>query len=131
MSTEQTYPVEVDGVGVFHVAKRTMRHEFRIQAEYSRLTEGVDTPTPNLEIMAAIFSVLKVLIVKAPDGWNLDAIDPLDQDEYAKLIRVHSAVRAKEDSFRRKPGQAGAGTGAADGAVPGVQVPATLPAASN
>jgi hypothetical protein len=133
MSTadKQQFPVEVEGIGTFHFAKRTMRNEFRIQAEYSRLTEGVETPTPNLEIMAGVFSTLKVLTLKAPDGWDLDALDPLVDEDFAKAIRVHAALRAKEGSFRRGPTGAGAAAGQGDGRDGGVSVPASLPAATD
>lgn len=133
MSTanQQQFTVEVEGIGTFHFAKRTMRNEFRIQAEYSRLTEGVETPTENLQIMAGIFSTLRVLTLRAPDGWNLDDLDPLEEDDYAKAIRVHAALRAKEGSFRR--GQAGTGSAAwqGDGRDGGVLVPTSLPAAAD
>jgi hypothetical protein len=132
MTTEtQQYPVDVEGIGTFFFAKRTMRHEFKIQAEYSRLTEGVETPTANLEIMAGIFSTLRVLTMRAPDGWDLDSLDPLDERDYARAIRVHAALREKEGSFRRKQADPGAGAGQGDGRVSGVPVPAPLPAASN
>lgn len=94
------FHVDVDGVGHFTFAKRTMRDEMRIAAEYSRLTEGVETPTTYLELVAGWLSTLAVLTVQAPDGWDLDSMDPLDEDTYARLMRVHAALREKEASFR-------------------------------
>lgn len=132
MSTEvQQFPVEVEGIGVFMFARRTMRHEFKIQAEYSRLTEGVDTPTANLEYIAGVFSTLRVLTVQAPDGWSLDALDPLEQEDFEKVMLVHSALRAKEGSFRRKKAAGGAGAGQADGGHPGLPLSPPLPAAAD
>lgn len=132
MSTStQQYTVEVEGIGTFHFAKRTMRHEFKIQAEFSRLTEGVEVPTPNLEIMAAVFSQLRVLTVLAPEGWDLDAIDPLEPSDLDRVMRVHAAMRAKEGSFRRPAQAHGAGAGQGDGRQPGVPVSPTVPAAAD
>lgn len=132
MSTEvQQYPVEIEGIGTFFFAKRTMRHEFKIQAEYSRLTEGVDTPTANLEYIAGVFSTLRVLTVKAPEGWDLDKLDPLESEDFEKVIRVHAALRAKEGSFRRQPATGGSRAGQGDSGVGGVPVPASLPAAAD
>lgn len=131
MSTPQEYSAEVEGIGTFFFARRTMRHEFRIQAEYSRLTEGVDTPTANLEIMAAVFSTLRVLTVKAPEGWDLDSLDPLEPADYAKALRVHDALRTKEGSFRRKAEAVGQGAGQGNLGQPGVLVPPALPAAAD
>lgn len=94
------FHVPVDGIGTFSFAKRMMRDELRIAAEFSRLTEGVDSPTPFLATVAGWISQLRVLTVDAPDGWDLDALDPLDPESYAKLLKVHGALREKEDSFR-------------------------------
>ncbi|MEY8688436.1 MAG: hypothetical protein AB9M53_00970 [Leptothrix sp. (in: b-proteobacteria)] len=105
------FSIDVPGVGAFQFARRTLRDEMRIAAEYSRLTEGVSTPTDYLALVAGWLSVLTVLTVSAPDGWDLESMDPLDEETYAKLMQVHSALRDKEGSFRRKPNQAGAAAG--------------------
>ena len=120
------FHVEVDTVGVFRFARRTMRDEMRIQTEYSRLTEGVATPTEYLALVADWMATLSVLIVSAPDGWDMEQMDPLDEDTYAKLMRVYNALRAKEGSFRRKPAQGNPGGGAGPGQVADVLVPAQV-----
>lgn len=99
---ETDYQVTVEGIGTFTFMRRNMRAEMAIAAEYSRLTEGVDTPTAWLDNVAGWISQLSVLTVHAPDGWslNLDDIDPEDGEFYQRLIRVHGALRAKELSFR-------------------------------
>lgn len=119
--------VDVEGIGNFSFAKRMLRDELRIGAEYSRLTEGVDTPTSGLELLAGWMAALKVLTVTAPDDWDIDTMDPLDPETYDKLARVHAALRDKEQSFRQNksaPGQAqraGAGEGAGVLVSPQVQ----------
>jgi hypothetical protein len=100
------FQVQVDGLGSFTFARRTMRDEFAIHAEYSRVTEGVDSPTNFLASFAEYFSVLKVLTVAAPDGWNVETIDPQEDASLAQLKSVFAALRAKEADFRRKPGAA-------------------------
>jgi hypothetical protein len=115
MQQPPQYELHVDGIGTFTFARRTMRLEFKIQAEYSRLTEGVETPTANLDYIAGVFSALRVLTLAAPEGWNLDDLDPLEQSDFEKVIRVHAALRDKEGSFRRKPAAAGAGDGPGNG----------------
>lgn len=131
MQQPPQYEVHVEDIGTFTFAKRTMRLEFKIQAEYSRLTEGVDTPTANLDYIAGVFSALRVLTLAAPDGWNLDNLDPLEQDDFERVIKVHSALRAKESSFRRKPAGGGAGAGQGDGGHDRVSLPASVPAAAD
>lgn len=95
--------VDVPGIGNFSFAKRKMSDEMRISAEYSRLTEGVETPTTWLEVVAGWISALKVLTVTAPAGWDIEEMDPLDQDSYTQLGKVFQALRDKETSFRQKP----------------------------
>lgn len=116
------FHVEVPNVGTFSFAKRTLRDEMRIAAEYSRLTEGVETPSTWLAIVAGWISTLKVLTVSAPDGWNIDAMDPLDKETYDRLREVHVALRAKEDSFRAGTGKAGQARRPGSGEVEGVLV---------
>lgn len=120
------FTVNVENIGEFSFAQRQMRDELKIQAEFRRLTEGLDDPGDDLEMVARIMSVLKVLMVMAPtEQWqDLDKLDPLEPDTYACLIRIYDALRDQERSFRRKPEQGGATSGPAAGEVSGVLVPA-------
>lgn len=106
---------EIPGVGHFVFARRTMRDEMRVAAEYSRLTEGVETPTPFLETIAGWIATLKVLIVSAPAGWDLDEMDPLDDDVYARIASVNKALRLREGQFRKAKGTPVQGSGQAAG----------------
>ena len=118
--------VDVEGIGTFSFGKRKMRDELRIAAEFSRLTEGVETPTAWLEIVAGWIAALTVLTVEAPAGWSLEDMDPLDQESYDKLRKVHEALRSKEHSFRKdkKPGVEAKREADSEGA--GVLVPAEV-----
>jgi len=104
---DSDFHVDVDGVGHFVFAHRTVRDEIRISAEFSRLTEGCETPTSYLENMAGWISVLKVLTVEAPHGWEPERMDPLDEDTHPKIVKVFRALRAKEVEFRKAKNPAG------------------------
>ncbi len=80
-----------------------MRDEFAVAAEYSRLTEGVDTPTKFLHYYARAFATIKVLGVSVPPGWDIEKLDPQEDASYAQLIDVYDAIRAQEADFRQKP----------------------------
>lgn len=123
MTAPKEFTINVEDIGSFTFAHRTMRSELAIGSEFSRLTEGVETPTPWLSAVAGWIAPLKVLTLKAPDGWNIDEFDPLDEDSYAKLAKVHEALRTKERSFRSKPNEKIEGSGEADQQVDGVLVP--------
>lgn len=104
------FEVPVEGVGTFVFARRTLGDELAIQREYARIIDGV-TPTDWLATMAGWLSVLRTITVRAPEGWDLDAMDPLDPETYERLYKVFSALRAKEDSFRQGNGGAGQAVG--------------------
>lgn len=105
------FTVNVPDVGSFTFGQRTMRDEVAIQVEFARMIDGVE-PTAWLEMVCGWISTLKVLTVRAPDGWDLDELDPLDDESYAKMHAVHQALGEQERSFRRGPGVAGQADGA-------------------
>lgn len=105
------FVVSVENVGQFTFGKRTMRDEIAVQREYARILDGVE-PTNWLNAMAGWLSALKVLTVRAPDGWDIDEMDPLDTETYAKLNAVHAALVDKERSFRPGTKPAGEASGA-------------------
>lgn len=106
------FTVPVEDVGIFTFARRTMRDEIAIQVEYARIIDGV-TPTEWLTIVGNWLSTLRVLIVRAPAGFDLDTLDPLDDGTYKKLGAVFDALKDKERSFRSGSELAGQGGGAA------------------
>jgi hypothetical protein len=107
MPAETDFVVQVDGVGQFTFARRKMMDEVAIQVQYAKIIDGAPA-TEWLQAVAGWISTLRVLTVRAPEGWDLDELDPLEDDTYAKLANVHEELRQAERSFRRKPGTAGA-----------------------
>ena len=110
------FDVVVEGIGTFTFGRRKLADEIAIQVEYARTIDGVQ-PTEWLALVAGWLSALKVLTVRAPAGWNVDELDPLDDDTYAKLMKVHSALSEKERSFRSGPAAGGEGTRQGTGKV--------------
>lgn len=108
------YEVPVPGIGVFTVGRRAMKDEVAIQVEFARLVDGA-TPTDWLQVVCTWLALFKVLLVRVPDGWDLDTMDPQDEETYAKMGKVYEAIREQERSFRRGPGVRSEGSGAAAG----------------
>ncbi len=108
------FTVTVDGVGTFTFGRRPMQAEIAIQREYARILDGVP-PTAWLDIVGNWLATFKVLTVHAPDGWDVDEMDPLDNATYDKMKRVYDALSAKELSFRSGDGGQGQGSGQAAG----------------
>lgn len=121
--------VDVKGEGRFTFARRTMADEIEIQREYARHAGGVE-PTVWLATLAEYLSTLAVLTVEAPDSWDVDAMDPLDDETYKRLGRVFAALRERENTFRRKPDQVGEGQRPAAGGDGGSVVSPDVPVAA-
>lgn len=98
----RTHAVDVEGIGRFTFHKRRISDQVRIEAEANRMMGGAsdDGALYNVAIAA---STLRQLVAEAPEGWDVDDIDPLDGDEVeAKLWSVYRSLRAAEETFRRK-----------------------------
>lgn len=108
------FVVNVEGVGSFTFGRRTMRDEIAAQVEFARIIDGVQ-PTEWLKVVAGCISALRVMTVRAPADWDIEGMDPTDDETYAKLVRVHQALIEKERSFRRKPEPVGEGSSASAG----------------
>jgi len=106
ISKPTDFDVTVEGVGRFVFGKRTMADEIEIQRQYAEIIGGV-TPTAWLETIAGWLSALRVLTVRAPADWDIDDMDPLDEETYVRLHKVYNALIEKERSFRPGRGQAG------------------------
>lgn len=98
--------VPVEGVGQFTFGQRAMRDEIAIQVEYAKLIDGAPA-TEWLQAVCGWIATLKVLTVRAPDDWNVEELDPLDPETYAKLNNVHGGLVEHERSFRRNKGTSG------------------------
>jgi hypothetical protein len=97
-----THVVEVEGVGSFEVRRPIMRTAIRIEVEYSRLTEGLETVPDELSFLCRIMAYLKVMIVSGPDDWDVDNCDPYTETEVTRLREVYDALNAAEARFRSK-----------------------------
>lgn len=115
MIKNETYVIDLDGVGQFEVLRVTQRQRLRVMTEQARLTEGLDELPESLLEEASITAAVKALVVKAPDGWDVDLIDPLDEDgSYSAMKRLYAAISEREQRFRGKTANQASGAGTAD-----------------
>ncbi|EBO9898489.1 hypothetical protein EF72_21365 [Salmonella enterica] len=91
--------VDVPDIGSFRFARRSIHDEMQIQRYFSEYTGGCQ-PTSWFTTLSEFMSVLRTLIVTAPEGWDIDALDPLDEESYAQLSNVYKALREQEERFR-------------------------------
>lgn len=126
--------VPVDGIGVFTFAMRSLERQFRIEAEYCRLTEGLPQVTTFLGNLAQSVADIACLLVSGPPGWasrdEILAKDAFDPDTYKDLQKVWSALRDKEAEFRGQPASTQEGR-EGDGEDAGTVVPPSVPPAAD
>lgn len=99
------FNVDVEGIGRFVFARRTMSDNPKIRSRYNVLTEGNYSPEGFMwDTFALGLVTLQTLMVSSPDTFNIDALDPLMDDDCEKtVVKIAAALYAKEQSFRRQP----------------------------
>jgi hypothetical protein len=120
------FVVPVDDIGSFTFGRRNFRGQIASDIEFARLTEGVTTIDEVLEMFCRAMADLKTFTVQAPADWDVDELDPFDQDSYAKVLKVWGALRDKEAAFRQGTGTDGKAGGQGAGGDGGVVVPPTV-----
>jgi hypothetical protein len=85
-----TFTVDIEGVGKFIFKRRTMEREFSIQAQVQRISGGEQLTGTMLSMVRA----------EAPEGWDIDGMDALDDESYLRIADVFSALRTAEDAAR-------------------------------
>ncbi|HWY24442.1 MAG TPA: hypothetical protein VNX47_05950 [Nevskia sp.] len=131
MKGPNTFPATVPGVGEFIFRRRTMGAYIQIKAEVSRYLDGVAVPTADLNKMAFAFATLKVLTIKAPEGWNLDALDSDDEEAWVKVGAVQGVLEERLKFFRDGSPDGSKDAGAGTGEKPGVVVSAEVESAGH
>lgn len=113
MTPGANFTVTVEGVGDFVFRRRTLDSQFKILAAAVRMLGG-ETVAEHLHMMAVAVETVRHLTVTAPDGWSIEDIDPLDQEQIDRVLLVFGRLRAAEDTFRfgAKAKRADLGTGA-------------------
>lgn len=115
MATDETITAEVPGIGAFEYSDYSVAKGRQILAEISRITGGVATPTPLLAWYGECVATCKVLCLKAPEGWDWDALDPLDAGQLKLLKVVYGAYEVASGRFRGEAAKPGKATGQVDG----------------
>ena len=107
VDVEWKTPGGIENLGRFTFGRRMMRDVFLIRSEYNRLTNGnyneLGVPVDG---GAWAIATLFVLMVEAPESFDLDKVDPLMDDTWEdKTAAVFTALRAKELGFRTNSGK--------------------------
>lgn len=121
------FTVPVEGLGTFTFRKRSIKDQLRIEAKAVEFLGG-PTLDPGLRNVAMAVATLEVLTVAAPDGWDLDAIDPLETGQTDPMFKAHRELRDAEDRFRQRAKAERTGLGAPAQQDDGLRVPPAIPA---
>jgi len=116
-----TYQVEVEGVGTFTFRRRTMRDAPRIEQmmldilgpSFRIASIGDDSAREYVANRAAQLAQLETLMVQSADGWSLDDLDPLDEDDVKVINKVYGRFLEEEERFRKGIAKERQGSGAA------------------
>jgi hypothetical protein len=132
----KSFPVKVEGIGEFVFRKRRVKDQVWIESDAAATFNGPQPIQPvvpddpaewSKEEKASINSyvasislwsigleiaTIERLLVKAPSGWSLDDIDPLDAAQLEPARAVYRSLREAEDRFRAGGGQNSAESGA-------------------
>lgn len=125
-SNRKTFTADVQDEGLFTFRHRTMRLEMAIGAKFSKYTEGVTALNPWFAGNANMMATLEVLTETAPATWDIEKMDPLDDDTYRRLIKVYNALRERETFFRTGAPQGSEAPRPGNGRHDGALVPATV-----
>ncbi len=111
MAPSRTFPLDVPDVGRFVFRRRRLIEQIRIEAEVDKVLSG-EAASKELENALFAYLTLQVLTVSAPDGWDLEEIDPLDAAHTDRMWKVWGALRDQEAAFRQGPRIDGVAEGA-------------------
>lgn len=132
VKSDTDFFVDVPQIGRFSFARRAPRDVFRIRAEYNRFTDGYSDSNGDMEFGAFMFATLKVLMVSAPDGFDLEKLDPVMDDNWEDgVVKIFKSFRDTELLFRPKPVEAVQGKSPTDGHDISVEVPQEIQPTSN
>lgn len=95
------HKITVEGIGEFAFRRRTLGDQMRIEGDSDRMLGG-PVSDPGLRGISLALATLGRLTEMAPEGWDIEAVDPLDENAVARILKVHEALRAAEDEFRRQ-----------------------------
>jgi hypothetical protein len=99
------FAVDIDNLGRFHFARRSVSDTYKIRGRYNQITDGHYDADGNMADLSALaFVTIQTLLVSGPEGFDIHNLDPLIDDNYEdKILTVWRALREKELSFRPKP----------------------------
>ncbi len=112
------FDVDVEGIGRFIFARRSIRDTYRIRGEYGALTNNNTDENGHVADLSALgFATISVLVVSQPADFDFQGLDPIVDEEWDdKILKIYMALSAKESSFRPKPAPEMQATGEGAGA---------------
>jgi hypothetical protein len=117
--------IEVPDLGTFKFRHRTIKDQLWIEREAMEMLGG-ETESAHLRSCAIALATVERLTIEAPDGWDIQTVDPLDGGAVSEVYRVFGELVSTESRFRGRPLPAGKAVGTGAVADPGVLVPAEI-----
>lgn len=117
---QKTYFVTLDDLGTFEFRRFTIMLRHKVSIAYQRLVDGDDSFLHEGEKTSAwALAFIKTMMVRAPEGFDLEEMGILEADEV--LNRLFVEVQKQDAFFRRtaseEPQDESSGTGAVAGVL--------------
>jgi hypothetical protein len=100
------FKLDVDGIGDFMFREKSFRDQVKIESMASEiLGRSIVNMRPDELGLAAValgFAHLSVLTVDAPAGWDLEKLDPVEEESAEKVMQVYGRLKEELARFRRE-----------------------------
>lgn len=105
--SDTDYTIDLDGVGTFRYAQRTIGDFIAIRKRYIEIT--ADSEDPYVVNLASAIAVHEQMCVSCPEGWEDLTKLPFDMEGkvIAQLFELDRKIGEAENSFRKGQGTAG------------------------
>lgn len=118
------FSLPVDALGVFQVKRMNPGLRIAVEVAAERMSFGPDGVKVQGKLLLRALHIVALaerVIVSAPEGFDLEVMDPADPEDFAKLVIWEDAYLAADARFRNRPWPPrealGPGAGA-DGGIP-------------
>lgn len=105
--SENDFTIEIEGVGTFRYAQRTIGDFIAIRKRYTELVGGSDDPW--VVNTASAIAVHEQMCTSCPEGWEDLSKLPFDMEGkvLSQLFELDRKIGEAENSFRKGQGAAG------------------------
>jgi hypothetical protein len=100
--SKEIFQVDVKGIGTFEFKRRTIEDELAIQSRFHRIIGNAENLPEPLMFYAAAVAIFSVLLVKSPEFWSLDGLDPFEESSFQEIATVFTVFMEADLAHRNQ-----------------------------